>query len=182
MGVGGFRMRLNMERVLGPMTCSGLGKVLVSVRWTVHLIPAICTVASGVDPGWAGSWLVLTLSWVWDSRTSDTLGAVGKARGPALAQCSTLGCRGEGAAVRPLSSGQNLLLAVTLGEEHGGRPLEHPCVPHFVNIYGVSGARAPGKISCVSRASLWPSTARPLGPARTLQDRPAQKGLLCQMC
>lgn len=25
MGVGGFRMRINMERVLGPMTCSGSG-------------------------------------------------------------------------------------------------------------------------------------------------------------
>lgn len=39
---------------------------------------------------------------------------------------------------------ENLLLAVTLGEEPGGRFLKHPYVLHFVNICGVSGPQLPG--------------------------------------
>lgn len=55
------------------------------------------------------------------------------------------GAEGEGSSsVAIFFWKENVLLAVTLGEEPGGRFLKHPYVLHFVNICGVSGPQLPG--------------------------------------
>lgn len=59
-GMYGFRMRINMELVLGPMICSGLGTS--TLQWEVELC-----VSSSSFAQWSLDWTLGGWAPVWSS-------------------------------------------------------------------------------------------------------------------